>query len=301
MNTGQRSLRVPSLTNSRFAEGGIAWDFLHDAATQLREGHPIACLDLSGTVHLKPYVIALMAALCRHRRADDFEVKWPTNAQAREHLARLRLHTVLNIEAPEAQERETNIPLRILSKPESGFSWEVVELLEREFPDELPPGVKPTMADHIDEIIQNALGHADSQIGCVVCGQSFPRTGTVEAAIVDLGITIHGHLRKKYANIKTDSDAVEMATQSSITGTPQGAANALGDPNSGAGLYELRTYMEQGGGELAILSGSSVVAFQRDRDPVKHALQGHRFRGTLVNMRFVTRPVEPPGPPRVYF
>jgi len=143
----------------------------------------------------------------------------------------------------------------------------------------------PRLAGHIDEVIINALTHAESKIGCIVAGQAFPRTGKVEITCVDLGQTIKTHLRRnpKYAEVTEHGAAIVRATELGVTGTV--GVNRWGDPNSGCGLAELREFCEDGGGEMAILSGDALVAFGPRRSPQVRPFRG-LFAGCLVNIRF---------------
>ena len=149
-----------------------------------------------------------------------------------------------------------------------------------------PPGLIQELATHLDEVILNSLTHAESPVGCVVCGQAFPQREIVEVAVIDLGQTIRGHLSNlaRYATYN-DERAILAAVQEGVTGTV--GLNRFDEPNSGVGLFELVNYCERGGGELAILSGRSFVTFGYGEQPLTHRFRGG-FPGTLVNVRFMT-------------
>ncbi len=155
---------------------------------------------------------------------------------------------------------------------------------------DLPAGVFPRIAAHLDEIITNALTHAVSPIDCLVAGQAFDGTGKVEIAILDLGIGIRGHLTRhpKYASVKTDREAIDKATQEGVTGTLPGKLNMRNQPNSGAGLWELREYCHHGGGEMTILSGYDWLTYSNCQKAI-HGRLRQEFRGCLVNIRFFTK------------
>ncbi len=273
---------VGGASNSNFSAEKIRWDIIQDVAARCSQGKRIDVLDLSDATHLRPYIVALCVGVCRLLGADRLHVVWPDARDAADHLARLRMPEVLGTDGPTVDSRSTNIPLEVLSdRPSDEFSWSLVDLLEREFGD-LGPGDKPDICDSIDEIILNALTHSASPIGGVVAAQAFPVSRRIEAVILDLGVTIRGHLGRMYEDLQDDASAIHRAVEDGITGTD--GLNRFGEPNSGAGLNFVRAYLEEARGELAILSGDSVVTFSDEvRD---HRLRGVPFPGTLVNLCF---------------
>src|SRR5690606_17590150 len=107
---------------------------------------------------------------------------------------------------------------------------------------QLPPGIFAMMVDSLDEIIRNALTHADSPIDCIVVGQAFEKSSKLEIAVLDLGRTIRGHLvtNPKHAYISSEEQAIRMACIDGVSGTPDAQHNRHGEPNSDAGLAFLR-------------------------------------------------------------
>lgn len=144
------------------------------------------------------------------------------------------------------------------------------------------------MEASLDEIISNALTHAESPIDCIVAGQAFDGTGKIEVAVLDLGQTIRGHLTKnpKYKHIETSRDAILKAMEDGVTGTPDGQRNRRGGQNSGAGLPFVRDYCTAGGGALTVLSGEASWTFVQGSDPLFQEIWKQGFRGCLVNIRF---------------
>ena len=139
-------------------------------------------------------------------------------------------------------------------------------------------------------IALHASTHAESPIDCFVAGQSYPKTGKVEVAVLDLGQTIRVHLSKNplHSRVRSDEEAILLAVQDGVTGTPPGQQNRRGFANSGAGLAFVREFCEGGSGELTVLSGDSWVTFRQGLAPVKGKIFGPRFQGCLVNVRFFT-------------
>lgn len=280
-------LVVPDRTNSQFSEGQVYWSLIHDVAALIGRNRIVDEIDFRHVVHLKPYAVALVVGVARQLGSPNLQIVAPVDDSAKQHLTRLGVPLVLNVDWGEAILRATNVPLEVVSaRPPADFSYRVSELLAREFPGGLGAGMMPRIADSIDEMILNSLAHSESSVGCVVVGQSFPSSQSIEVAIVDFGITIRGHLSRKYPNLSTDELAIREAVKEGITGTPSGSLNRLGDPNSGVGLSELAGFVESTGGELAILSGSSLVCF--GSRIVALPLKGQPFPGTLINIRFNT-------------
>lgn len=269
-----------------FAAGdhaSLKWDILRRAGSHELPDK----IDLSSTKHLKPYSIACLGAMAELARETSKKVHIdpPVDQDCFDHLTRLGLPGFFDHEWSNQSQRETNLPLRRVNWPPGDEGEQIVELLAPRA--QLPAGVFPTMAGHLDEVIRNALSHAQSKIDCIVVGQAFDQAGTVEIAIVDLGIGIRRHLTQNpnYSTLRTDEEAIFKAVQEGITGTPPGQCNPRGEPNSGAGLSELREFCEDGGGELTVLSGRAWVTFSSDRSRVTGRLHS-AFNGCLVNIRF---------------
>ncbi|MEM8757232.1 MAG: hypothetical protein AAGF47_05565 [Planctomycetota bacterium] len=248
-------------------------------------------IDLSRCVHLKPYSVGCLCALGLLGREDGtpIELVLPEDAGCASHLRRLGLAQFFEAEGEDADEdddtRNTNLVARRVTKAWGQDARDIIELLAEHT--SLAAGELADMETNLSEVIANALSHSDSPIDCVVVGQCFPGTNKIEVCVVDLGQTIRGHLTKnpKYADLSTDKAAIEAAVTDGVTGTPAGQKNKLGEPNSGSGLTNLRTYCESGRGELTVLSGNSWISYREGHEPSSNHLRGG-FRGCVVNIRY---------------
>lgn len=271
-----------------FADGdgaALCWDVLHRTAA-----HAIPeVIDLTGCVHFKPYALACLCGLGElgRRSGRPVQVIRPTDAKLNGHLARIGFPAFFATDWEQQEARDTNLCVTLVQWPPASQGERVIEVLAPRC--DLPPGVFPQMVAGIDEVILNALTHADSPIDCIVAGQAFPGTDKVEVAVLDLGQTIRGHLAQNpaYADLPSDLAAIQLAVQDGVTGTPPGQRNWRGDPNSGAGLANLKDYCEVGGGELTVLSGSHWMTYRPDQGPVTGRIRT-RFHGCLVNIRYFT-------------
>ena len=280
------TFRVSGADDGNFPRKAICWDLMRQMS-EAKHSLPRR-FDLSGCVHLKPYSIACICAigcLAKQRRQQP-QLELPTNSECRDHIVRIGLGQFFELEKSDQDiVRDTNVVARQVTHPASAAD-DAMDAWERSF-GSMSAGVKPELANHLDEIIHNALGHSSSEIGAVMVGQAFPKTRCIDVSIVDLGVTIKGHLcsNNAYSAIASDADAIEKATQDGVTGTPPGKKNLLGNPNSGAGLHALRTYCESGGGELTLVSGSAYICYRRANSPQTVTLH-QPFPGCLVNVRF---------------
>jgi len=287
MTAPTNSFILPDRTNSDFGGGHICWSLLRDVATWVQQGRRIDLLNFAPVLHLKPYAVALAVGAAKRLGSTDLQVIPPQDIAAKNHLIRLGVPAALGVDWGAADVRGSNLPLEIVTqRPSSDFSYHAASLLAEEFPGGLPAGMTARIADSVDEVILNAMAHSESPIGCVIVGQAFPANQCIEVAIVDLGVTIRGHLGRRFAHLATDEQAIREAVKEGVTGTLPGAVNLLGDPNSGIGLSELKDFVEATNGELAILSGSAVVSF--GEKTCTQSLVGQRFLGTLISIRFNT-------------
>jgi signal transduction histidine kinase len=117
----------------------------------------------------------------------------------------------------------------------------------------------------LSELMDNALQHSASSIGCIVQTQLY-RNNFVDGVILDCGMGIRQHLRgnvKISAQVTSDESALLKAIEPHISGTH----NRKKDPerredgysNAGLGLSICCEIMKRTGGFLQLISGQSCV------------------------------------------
>lgn len=267
-----------------FAHGKVLWSVLNTLRDAKRS--PVTSVGLADLLLTHPYSTAAIAAigLLSKRKA---LLELPDTQDARDFILRSGLAAFFVVqEGVELSPSPRIVRVRNLEQRDPAFADEVVEVWDSELGG-LPVAFGSELANHLDEMILNALAHSDSPIGCVVAGQAYPQARRVEVAVLDVGQTIRGHLARKFPEFdnRTDQEAIQFATEEGVTGTPEGMKNRLGDPNSGIGLYELRRYCENGGGDVTVLSGEESVTFAAGEEPVIRPFHGG-FPGCLIYMRF---------------
>jgi hypothetical protein len=278
-------IRVWGADAGDFVDGRVIWSALNALAPAKRS--PPTHVDLTDLVMIRPYTATAVAALgAMGRRTSSLNL--PLTHEARDYVVRSGLSEFFaGGEDAALSPSLRSVPVRQLQAVPGRFADELTQAWEREFQG-MPVGLRVTLADHIDEMIRNALAHSESEIGCIVAAQVYPTRRVVEVSILDLGQTIRGHLSRlgAYSALRDDAEAILLATREGITGTPPGTLNKLGEPNSGVGLFELRRYCENGGGECAVASGDAIVVFGRGSDPITRRFAGG-FPGCLINIQFV--------------
>lgn len=279
-------IKIHGRDEGDFPRRKVVWS----ALTALRPAKASAptAVDLSGLTLVRPYTVAAVAALgCLGRRQASLTL--PSTHDARDYVVRSGLCEFFVVpDAVELQPSPRAVRVRQLSSVSTTFADEITTAWEREF-DDMPVNLRRRLADHLDEIVRNALSHAASPVGCIVAAQVFPGARLVEIAILDTGVTILGHLTRNplHSSIRSDDEAIVQATKEGITGTRAGEVNSLGEPNSGIGLFELREYCESGGGTVTIVSGGAIVTFglENETGPDVLPFEGD-FPGCLINIRF---------------
>ncbi len=263
-----------------FQDGRLKWDILNLAAVH-RTRLPTV-VDLTDCSMLRPYSIACLAAVGA-RTDRQCQLILPKDPDCASHVNRMGLGRWFSGMPQNLQPREGNIVLEQLTDQPGNFATRAVEVLVQK--EQLPANAGPAMANHLDELVYNALTHSDSPIGCITVGQSFWQTGRVELCVVDLGQTIRGHLvsNPEHADLRTDSEAIRKALEEGVTGTV--GLNRWNQPNGGAGLFELSQYALGGRAELAILSGNTMLTVSGEG--IRESPFQGGFWGTLVNVRFL--------------
>lgn len=202
-----------------------------------------------------------MLAIGLYLREDEIEILWLRDATAAQQLQGLGFEPALLSEEKSADRQRAQI-VRSQGRPEEGFGWQTVQVLNQQIGSDLPANVQREIASSIDEIALNAATHADSPIGFVRVGAAFPHSHLIEVCVLDLGITIRSHLGRVMTGIEDDVAAIREAIKDGTTGTV--GRNRWNEPNSGVGLHYVHDFLTQTKGALAILSGNAVVRFDRD-------------------------------------
>jgi anti-sigma regulatory factor (Ser/Thr protein kinase) len=239
-------------------------------------------IDLGGLAHIGPAALALLAAVLKRREEEGFscEVIPPRSPLTRNYLQRMDFTKLLfDDEIPEPFKRKKAVGFR----PVQHFRgedecWLAAKELAEALVERFKPDSIATAAIRIclDELAENVVHHAYTDLGGFAAAQSNPKRHTFEIAIVDLGIGIRASLARNpaYADISTDVEAVSTALQPRVSSTPE--------RNAGIGLYITKLLLRGNGGQLLVRSGHAVVCRGANETEEENDMS---FPGTIVAIR----------------
>jgi anti-sigma regulatory factor (Ser/Thr protein kinase) len=101
------------------------------------------------------------------------------------------------------------------------------------------------------EVINNVVQHSQSPIGCFVCAQAYFKEDRLILSIVDLGKGFLESLSESYPQLRSNSEAIELAIKEGIT--------SKGMRNAGRGLWILSDFLKECSGKLNIVSGDGFL------------------------------------------
>lgn len=99
----------------------------------------------------------------------------------------------------------------------------------------------------LDELFANSSLHSRSELHICVSGQFYPKTGRLAFALADGGVGMNGAVLAGKQLVLTPIDAIDWALQ-------PGNTTRSGDIPGGLGLKLIRSFIEQNGGRLTIVS-----------------------------------------------
>ena len=139
------------------------------------------------------------------------------------------------------------------------------------------PNMRPLVVETFAELANNALQHADSQVGSFGMIQYYDWSAGPRfiCVVADGGIGIRKSLERNPTlrnRLYYDWTAIELALQERISGT--------GDPTRGIGLYGIAEDMRQPGRHLLVHSGVGIVSQSEELET--NARRGSLFPGTLA-------------------
>jgi hypothetical protein len=136
---------------------------------------------------------------------------------------------------------------------------------------------KINLRNNYFEIFDNIDTHANSSVGCFVCGQMFPSKRLTKFTIVDYGDGFLKKIASKTLNevvqIKSYSDAIIWALQGNTT--------KINEPG-GTGLSGVLKYCHDSGSSMQIISGDSFFEFV-DNKKIFRSINNN-IKGTTINL-----------------
>lgn len=264
-------------------------DFLHTIEAA-RDG----LIDFGPVQFIKPVgVVALLATMERLSKlsgTNSMKFSLPENPAVRQYLrmagvfdAMRRLISFTNVQP------EDVIPKRSPGRPmvpckyfeSEGDVEQLANQMEENFQSIMPGNgsLLETCHTAFSELATNVVNHAESEGGYVLAQQYHYQSGRiVEIAVADCGIGIQESLQKnrKYTNILSDEDAIELAIKEGVS--------SLEDGYRGYGLYHVTYDVRRSNDRrLTIRSGYGTMVLQGNGSITKRR-NSTNYPGTILNV-----------------
>jgi len=218
---------------------------------------------------------ALMVLIRRAERSGNQIFCLNTRPNVRNVLQRNKLFQSTIIDR-----RGTTMPVREFGLEQFlSFSEYAKRHLARPEMPKMTPALTNKFFEGVDELFANSALHSKAQVGVIVCGQFYPRTGVLDFAIVDGGISIPVSLRESGKPQRSDAAAIEWAMTT-------GHTTRQGDIPGGLGSKVLREFVGLNEGRLMIVSGSGL--WLQNKTTVSTERLSDSFPGTIVVLEINT-------------
>lgn len=141
----------------------------------------------------------------------------------------------------------------------------------------LQPDQKINLSNNYFEIFDNIDTHANSSVGCYVCGQMYPRKNLTKFTIVDYG---DGFLKKIAIKTMADNTPI-VCPKDAILWALSGNTTKIGEPG-GTGLSGVLKYCYESGSSMQIISGDSFFEFVDNKKVFRQI--NNNIKGTTINL-----------------
>lgn len=130
----------------------------------------------------------------------------------------------------------------------------------------------------LNEITDNVMNHSESEIGGLVQLSHYKaHRKAIEFVVCDMGLGIPATLKKGHSQIRSDTEALDMAIREGVTRSDyEGQGNGL------FGSYRIANLSQ---GEFEIHSGYAALSYNRNAG-YRVAYQAIPFNGSLVSLTF---------------
>lgn len=207
---------------------------------------------------IKPPALALLAAWSLARKEMGFSVTIVADDGLSRYLSRMGMGDIAKISSARFRAHPSAgrfIPIHLIGPKEDHISVKhavdaMCDLVVRNC--DASETFLPAFEWAIQEIVDNAVTHADAEHSSVVCGQVYPANAEVHFSICDTGIGVKSSLSSAH-QCKNDGEAILLATERGVTRDPN-----LGQGNGLAGALLISRLS---GGHLSIRSGAAHVFF----------------------------------------
>lgn len=269
---------------------GSSFMCLLDALSKLNNNNSNEInLDLSNLTFVYPFLILPISALIADLRSRSTIVNIIYGSKCRSYLETIKFETCLTANLCQSFEEQLHnykvkTYLPVCSIPTKRESSKEREELLTTFEDILISqlGIKGQLRTALgyllSEAITNIVDHAKVSSGFIMV-QNYPNKKFLDVCIVDTGIGIRkSYNPEKYREIKSDSDALELALN--------GKSTKKQAVTRGYGISTSRKMLVNGlGGKYFLFSGNAFYIFSSEHEMINKLDKQFRWNGTMLALR----------------
>lgn len=236
------------------------------------------CLKFEGCRFLRQNAIAFLSSMIELRKKKKLQTTYDYTGCGNvvySHLCRIGFGN-LNPNLLD-NNSQNSIPLQFFSsvdEEEGVVNYLINSWLKPQWVD-LSDELAGAIVGNVWEIFANSLEHSNSFTGVAVCGQHYPSRHELALAIVDLGVSIPGNVRRHLDNGKMSS---EEALKWAMT---RGNSTRTTSPG-GLGLDMLKEFIAVNNAEMSLYSNNGFFRWFGNRE--QYGTMPSIFRGTIVNL-----------------
>jgi len=149
---------------------------------------------------------------------------------------------------------------------------------------------KNSIIDNLDEMISNAFDHS-GEAEVSVFGQHYHTKREAIFTVLDLGVGIPNHIRKRYVpGTKPEYNLFQNDAYCIQKATEEGFSGSTPDKNSGVGLFCLKNFIVGTRSNLRIISGSGYYECIGGVESVRDLRTP--FHGTIIDFQLLLNKIQ---------
>jgi anti-sigma regulatory factor (Ser/Thr protein kinase)/anti-anti-sigma regulatory factor len=242
----------------------------------------VIVFDLSRTESLTPLGIIMLTATikeCQNKGKKCRYIK-PKKRSTADFFRDIGFNKFFNLSDSDYHDIDNihtgTLQLKRLQGINTDFAETVTEIIKHHL--DISPGLQGYIRMSMIEAITNAVDHSGVSDYYVCCWMKKKNgKNVIHLCIADLGMGIKQSLMKmeQYKTIRTDHEAIKLATEDSVSSR---------EGKAGLGLMHIKRFIKLNKGRLCIISCRGKVYWKYDRGHILEQKMQVPFHGTIIKM-----------------